>query len=241
MDPWPLAHRLNDFDLEDRIVQDFGWDPEHRFSHMKYLKGLLKINNEDVREQHDNDPSSISDEGIRAKYFIDMMITGIDYRTHNLFSEMISKEQRKVIKGKFPSLIAMQETEELACNGMKVSQDFLTDNIWIGDTGASCHMRSSLKGMYDLRKGKGGIKVGSGKVIPIKNIGSFRGEIVQKDGSRKKITLKNVHYVPKMYCNLFSITTAMDEGCTIGGGNGKPLTLKKEYAVIMFDRNIKSG
>ena len=114
LDPWPLAHRLNDFDLEDRIVQDFGWDPEHRFSHMKYLKGLLKINNEDVREQHDNDPSSISDEGIRAKYFIDMMITGIDYRTHNLFSEMISKEQRKVIKGKFPSLIAMQETEELS-------------------------------------------------------------------------------------------------------------------------------
>ena len=110
LDPWPLAHRLNDFDLEDRITQDFVWDPEHRFSHMKYLRTLLSINDEDVREQHENDPARISEEGLRAKYFLDMMITGKDYRTHILFSELLSREQRKVTRRNYPSFIAIQET-----------------------------------------------------------------------------------------------------------------------------------
>ena len=53
LDTWPDAHRLNDFDLEDRITQYYGWDPERKFSHIKYLKCLLGISNEGVREQNE--------------------------------------------------------------------------------------------------------------------------------------------------------------------------------------------
>ena len=108
------------------------------------------------------------------------------------------------------------EYDNFAFN-MDVLGNKLTDNVLVGDTGASCHMKYSLSGMYNLEPGSGGIKVGSGKVLKIVKIGKFKGEIIQKDGSTKIIVLNKVHFVPDMYCNLFSITSAMDDGFSLVG------------------------
>ena len=56
------------------------------------------------------------------------------------------------------------------------------------DTGASCHMRTSLEGMYDLKQGHGGIKVGSGKLIKIEKVGKFQGKAKHKDGNSSSTT-----------------------------------------------------
>ena len=124
---------------------------------------------------------------------------------------------------------------------MKVINDKLTNNIWIGDTGASCHMRTSLNGMYDMEPVSGGIKVGSGKILKIVKVGKFKGNIVQKDGSSEVIILNKVHFVPNMYCNIFSITAAMDEGLSLSGRKDSFLTLQKSETVIKVDQIIKSG
>ena len=100
---------------------------------------------------------------------------------------------------------------------MNVVNDKLTNNIWIGDTGASCHMRTSLDGMYDTVPGSGGIKVGRGKILKIVKVRKFKDKIKQKDSSLKVIVLNEVHFVPDMYCDLFSITAAMDEGFRLSG------------------------
>ena len=117
----------------------------------------------------------------------------------------------------------------------------MTTEVWIGDTGASCHMRSSIAGIFDLKPGSGSIKVGSGKILKIVKIGKFRGEVTQKDGSTRILILSNVHFVSDLYCNLFSITSAMDNGYSVSGWKEKFLTLQKNGIVIKFDQEIKSG
>ena len=114
LDPCPEAHRLNDFYLEDRIAQAYEWDPERKFSHIKYLKGLLGITNEGVREQGETNEQNISTEGLKARYFLERIMTGADHRTHVMFAELLSRQQRIVTKRRYPSLIAIQETQELA-------------------------------------------------------------------------------------------------------------------------------
>ena len=70
-----------------------------------------------------------------------------------------------------------------------------------------------------------GIKVGSSKVLKIVKIGEFKGEIIQKDGSTIIIVLNNVHFVPDMYYNIFSITSAIDGGFSLTGRKDSFLTL----------------
>ena len=88
----------------------------------------------------------------------------------------------------------------------------MADDLWIGDTGASSHMKTSLSGMFDLKVGVGSVKLGNGKCVKVKNIGKFRGNVIQQDGSINEIILEDVHYIPDMYCNLFSLTKAMADG-----------------------------
>lgn len=95
--------------------------------------------------------------------------------------------------------------------------------------GASCHMCTTLKGMFDTRNGSGGIKVGSGKVFKILIIGQMKLEVQQKDGLIQVVVLKDVHFVLDLYCNFCSITKALDDGFTLSGG-------RKE-----FYRNMKVG
>ena len=111
----------------------------------------------------------------------------------------------------FVASVELEDKGELALLNNVVNYK-LTKDTWIGDTGALCHMRKHIDGMFNLKPGSGGIKVGSGKLLKILKVGKFRGEIQQKNGLKMVIMFKNVHFVPDMYCNLFSITAAMDKG-----------------------------
>ena len=106
------------------------------------------------------------------------------------------------------SLIAAMENDKCAFNS-EIEHDNFNNDVWI--KGASCHMWSSLKGMYNTVAGLGGIKVRSGKILMPKLVNS------QKDGSIKVIVLNKVHFVPYMYCDLFSITAEMDKGFSVTG------------------------
>uniref|UniRef100_A0A7S2R067 Uncharacterized protein n=1 Tax=Eucampia antarctica TaxID=49252 RepID=A0A7S2R067_9STRA len=64
--------------------------------------------------------------------------------------------------------------------------------------------------------------------------------VVQKDGTKKYIWTKDVKYVPELYCNLFIISAALKEGCTLEG-NQDYIKIKKKIASYMFDCKIKSG
>ena len=71
-------------------------------------------------------------------------------------------------------------------------------------------------------------------------IGDKRGLVVQKDGTKAPILMKNVNYVLQLYCDLFSIMAALGEGCKLVG-DIKSLKLSKKGQSYVFDRKVKSG
>jgi len=77
--------------------------------------------------------------------------------------------------------------------------------IWIGDTGATCHMKSSTEGMYDLEKCSD-IKIdANGSMSSVTHNGKYKGNVLCYNGKTKKIVMKNV----KVVKNLFSLSTVM--------------------------------
>ena len=113
-------------------------------------------------------------------------------------------------------------------------------NIWIGDTGASCHMTPSLEGMTDIKKINTRIKIGNGEDLTAEKVGTFRGNIEYANGKSMATTLKDVKYVPNLDCNLLSLTSVMDKGYQLLGTD-EELSLKKNNMRIRFDRKLKTS
>jgi hypothetical protein len=57
--------------------------------------------------------------------------------------------------------------------------------------------------------------------------GKKRLEIAQKCSVKQRILLTDFHYVPELYCNLFSLTCALANGATIWS-DSLYLTVEKE-------------
>lgn len=82
-------------------------------------------------------------------------------------------------------------------------------HLWIGDSGASCHMTCSDEGMFDCRQIQSSVKIGNGKTLSATKIGKKRMTVVQKDGTTTDVVLTDCKYVPELFTNLFSITNAL--------------------------------
>ena len=121
--------------------------------------------------------------------------------------------------------------------------DFERDNIFIADSGASCHMTGNLKGLTDVVDINETITVGNGEVIKATKMGTLNGFVKLPDGTMKKVKLYDCKYVPKLApFNLFSITHALSQGCDLGN-DGEKIFIRKGNFKLVFDRriNTKSG
>ena len=108
------------------------------------------------------------------------------------------------------------------------------DQLWIGDTGASCHMTNSMQGIVNIRTIDSYIVLGNGEQLKATHVGDKKGYVLQKDGTRKQITLQKVKFVLNLACNLFSISAALQSGCEMEG-TSKNIKIKKgrrEYILI---------
>ena len=110
-----------------------------------------------------------------------------------------------------------------------------SDNTWIGDSGASCHMTNSDEGMFDWKRIDEEITIGNGKPMKATKVGSLRLESIQKDGSMRSFKMTNVKYIPELYCKLFSVTTALDKGFHLGN-KGRMIYLQKGDFRLEFDK-----
>ena len=80
--------------------------------------------------------------------------------------------------------------------------------MWIGDTGATCHMKSSTEGMYELEKCYNiKIDTANGSTSLVTYIGKYKGDVLCADRKIKKIVMKDVKVVPGLVKNLFSLST----------------------------------
>ena len=71
--------------------------------------------------------------------------------------------------------------------------------VWVGDTGSSCHLIISDKGMLNIKKIDDNIKVGKVSAMAATKIGDLPVIITQKDGSTMKATLVGAKFVPKLW------------------------------------------
>ena len=102
--------------------------------------------------------------------------------------------------------VSKQEVETLMSTTTGPSR--LTANTFIADSGATCHMRNSTSGMYDLEDYIQEITVGNSEIMLSKYRGKFKGTIIQQDGRYMDIILNDVLFVPDLYLNLISLTKA---------------------------------
>jgi hypothetical protein len=66
----------------------------------------------------------------------------------------------------------------------------ISNDLCLGDSGASCHMTDSNEGMYNCRDIKSPIKIGDGRTLYATKIGTKKLVVIQKDGSTLDITLE---------------------------------------------------
>jgi hypothetical protein len=148
-----------------------------------------------------------------------------------------SKSKNKETKVKFN----IKETkDELA---FMAQQSKVKHQIFIGDSGASCHMVSDDTNMFDTKTIKEFITIGNGETVKATKVGKKRILIQEKDGTIKSVTLSNVKYVPELgHYNLLSITYALRKGFQLSNC-GETIILKKGETEIKFEHKVetKSG
>jgi hypothetical protein len=88
---------------------------------------------------------------------------------------------------------------------------YFLENIWIGDSGASCHYCNNDLGLFDVRDVSERIKVGNGKTTEATKVGSLRGKVEQVHQNAFQVLLPEVKSVPELCVNLFSIKAIKNE------------------------------
>ena len=109
-----------------------------------------------------------------------------------------------------------------------------TKDLWIGDSGASCHFINTDFGMFDWKRITEEIGVGGGNVAMATKEGSVKLKVIQRNGEKSFITLTNVKFIKNLQTNLFSITTALTKGWTLSN-RGVYIVLEKNDGRIIFD------
>ncbi|GBM10056.1 Retrovirus-related Pol polyprotein from transposon TNT 1-94 [Araneus ventricosus] len=106
-------------------------------------------------------------------------------------------------------------------NSASPNEESLCENIWILDSGASCHMakdRVWFEKIFPERKDI--YLAGKDSKIICKGFGTVKAKTVStKYGNPLNVTIENVSYVPQLRCNLLSVLCLMDKGYKIKSDN----------------------
>ncbi|GFX21634.1 retrovirus-related Pol polyprotein from transposon TNT 1-94 [Trichonephila clavipes] len=109
------------------------------------------------------------------------------------------------------------EGEDRKIDAASHREEKLCDNIWILDSGASCHMAKESVWFKNISPAVMDIYLADKKS---KMMSQGTGNVSAKTVSTKhcnsiNLTITDVSYVPQLRCNLLSVTCLMDKGCEI--------------------------
>jgi hypothetical protein len=76
-----------------------------------------------------------------------------------------------------------------------------SSDMWILDSGASCHYCQSAEGLTNIKKIYESIKIGNGDSLKSTKIGNLKCEVTQVNGEKLTITLNCVKYVQRLCVN----------------------------------------
>ncbi|GBO22173.1 Retrovirus-related Pol polyprotein from transposon TNT 1-94 [Araneus ventricosus] len=114
------------------------------------------------------------------------------------------------------------------------NEESLCENIWILDSGASCHMakdRVWFEKIFPERKDI--YLAGKDSKIICEGFGTVKAKTVStKYGNPLNVTIENVSYVPQLRCNLLSVICLMDKGYKIKSDNNRVLIYDKSNKLV---------
>ena len=152
LDSFPEPHEVSDQELLRRMMVPGEYTEDGRRAVTDMLQRVLGITNEDVVSYDRMTTTTVFNEEklevfdtrsthiLTIRYYVNEILTFQDYRMSKNFSLLLVCRQREVLTSN--SLVAI-EFLYTALSG-RYEQDVLSDEIWIGDTGASCHMCTSM-------------------------------------------------------------------------------------------------
>jgi hypothetical protein len=107
-------------------------------------------------------------------------------------------------------------------------------DLWIGDSGASCHFTNDDTRMYQWKTINKLIGVSDGNVVRATKQGNVRLKVIQKLGYTLVIHLHGCKYIPELHHSLFSITTALSRDWAISN-KGIHIIFWNSHGQIIFD------
>ena len=81
-------------------------------------------------------------------------------------------------------------------NEQSASKERVSDDLWIADSAATCHMGPNFNGCSEIRMVSEKVKVGNGKCVNITAREVYQGILCEKDFSKKAIKLDNYACCP---------------------------------------------
>jgi hypothetical protein len=95
-------------------------------------------------------------------------------------------------------------SNDVAFTTIAMKNNFSND-LWILDSGASCHYCQSAEGLTDVKVINESIKIGNGDSMKSTKIGNLNCEVTQVNGEKLTITLNDVKYVELLRALLTSM------------------------------------
>eukprot|EP00794_Sanderia_malayensis_P011568 gene11568-12763_t len=120
------------------------------------------------------------------------------------------------------------ESLGLAAQALAADMNCHKGDLWIVDSGATCHMSNNKELFHDFEElvDPVDIQLGDGKVLNATGIGTVTVFTALPGGTHKKCNLRNVLFVPKLSFNLISVAKAT-ESVYISGIGGEKLNAAK--------------
>jgi hypothetical protein len=112
-----------------------------------------------------------------------------------------------------------------------------SSDMWILDSGTSCHYYQSAEGLMDVKEIDESIKIGNGNSMKSTKIGNLKCEVTQVNGEKLTITLNDFKYVPSLCVNLFSLNKSLNKGFKVSN-DGMVISLNYKHVKLTFDRGI---
>jgi hypothetical protein len=113
------------------------------------------------------------------------------------------------------------------------------NDLWILDSGASCHYCRSVEGLTDVKEIDESIKIGNGDSMKATKIGNLKYEVTQINGEQFTVTMNDVKYVPSLCVNLLSLNKALKKGFKVSN-DGVVVSLNYNHVKLTFDRIIRA-
>ncbi|KAK3730444.1 hypothetical protein QZH41_012646, partial [Actinostola sp. cb2023] len=131
--------------------------------------------------------------------------------------EQQNKPESKPVKHKANVVAADSDSESLGLVTQALAASVCANDVWIIDSGATCHMtndRSSLRDILELTEPVH-VQLGDGKVLNATARGTVTLYTVLRGGNEKRCNLKDVLFVPKLSYSLLSVPKATGAGLKV--------------------------